>query len=119
MGLDAAPLSTLRDLDAGTWRGAELGLVAPEEVGRWLAEPGYREHGGESVLDVIERARGWLGEMVAEDRPHTVAVTHPAVIRAVLVVALDTAPESFWRFDVAPGARVRLHHRSAWTLRLN
>ncbi len=119
LGLDAAPLSTLRDLDAGAWRGAELGLPGPEQVGRWLTEPGYREHGGESVLDMIERARGWLDEVVSEARPHTVAVTHPAVIRAVLVVTLDAAPESFWRFDVAPGARVRLHHRTAWTLRLN
>ncbi|MGW5386810.1 histidine phosphatase family protein [Nocardia sp. NPDC003963] len=119
LGLDAAPLSRLRDLDSGDWRGTELGLLAPEKLGRWLTDPGYREHNGESVLDVIERARGWLAEVAAGDRSHTVAVTHPAVVRAVLVVALDTAPESFWRFDVAPGARVRLHHRSAWTLRLN
>ncbi|MGW1742705.1 histidine phosphatase family protein [Nocardia sp. NPDC001965] len=119
LGLDAAPLSRLRDLDAGTWRGTELGLLAPEKVGRWLTEPGYREHGGESILDLIERARGWLDEVVGAARPRTVAVTHPAVIRAVLVVALGAAPESFWRFDVAPGARVRLHHRTAWTLRLN
>ncbi|MEV0111185.1 histidine phosphatase family protein [Nocardia sp. NPDC050799] len=119
LGLDAAPLSRLRDLDAGAWRGTEPGLLPPEEVGRWLTEPGYRGHGGESVLDLLDRVRGWLDEVADGEAPHSIAVTHPAVIRAVLVVALAAAPESFWRFDVAPGARVRLHHRTAWTLRLN
>ncbi|WP_328391149.1 histidine phosphatase family protein [Nocardia sp. NBC_00416] len=118
LGLDAAPLSRLRDLDAGAWHGAELGLLPPEQVARWLTEPGYREHGGESILDVLERVHGWLDELSGEPGGHTVAVTHPAVIRAVLVLALDAAPESFWRIDVAPGSRVRLHHRTAWTLRV-
>ncbi|MGV9639506.1 histidine phosphatase family protein [Nocardia rhamnosiphila] len=119
LGLDAAPLSRLRDFDAGAWRGTDPGLLPPEEVGRWLTDPRYRGHGGESVLDLLDRVRGWLDEPAAGAAPHTIAVTHPAVIRAVLVVALAAAPESFWRFDVAPGARVRLHHRTAWTLRLN
>lgn len=88
-------------------------------MGRWLTEPGYRGHGGESVLDLLDRVRAWLGEPAGDEVRHTIAVTHPAVIRAVLVVALAAAPESFWRFDVAPGARVRLHHRTAWTLRLD
>lgn len=119
LGLDAAPLSRLRDLDAGAWRGTEPASLPPEEVGRWLTEPGYRGHGGESVLDLLDRVRAWLGEPAGDEARHTIAVTHPAVIRAVLVVALAAAPESFWRFDVAPGARVRLHHRTAWTLRLD
>ncbi|WP_063128016.1 histidine phosphatase family protein [Nocardia fusca] len=116
LGLDAAPLSRLRDLGAGAWHGAEPGLLPPEELGRRLTDPGYR---GESVLDLLDRVRGWLDEPAAGEAPRTIAVTPPAVIRAVLVVALAAAPESFWRVDVAPGARVRLPHRTAWTLRLN
>ncbi|MFI5720867.1 histidine phosphatase family protein [Nocardia sp. NPDC051750] len=118
LGLDAAPLSRLRDLDAGAWCGTRLDTLAPDRLHQWRTDPGYREHGGESVLDLLERVRGWLTELTAAPPTATVAVTHPAVIRAVLVVALDAATESFWRIDVAPGSRTRLHHRGAWTLRL-
>jgi broad specificity phosphatase PhoE len=111
--VDAAPLSRLRDLDAGAWRDAEPGLLPPGGTGRRLTDPGYRGHGGESVLDLLDRVRGWLDEPAGGEAPRTIAVTPPAVIRAVLVVALAAAPESFGRVDVAPGARVRLPHRTA------
>ena len=46
------------------------------------------------------------------------AVTHPAVIRAAILVALDAPPKSFWRIDIAPVSRTVLHFRGqAWTLR--
>jgi broad specificity phosphatase PhoE len=49
----------------------------------------------------------------------TVAVTHPAVIRAAIVAALDAAPPSFWRVDVEPAGCVVMHFRGGrWTLRL-
>ncbi|MEU4313396.1 histidine phosphatase family protein [Nocardia sp. NPDC024068] len=118
LGLAAAPLSRLRDLDAGAWCGAQLRDVAPGEMSRWLTEPGYRGHGGESVLDLRERVGGWLGDLARDPVTTTIAVTHPAVVRAALILVLDAAPESFWRIDVAPGSRVRFHHRGAWTLRL-
>ncbi|MFI9535663.1 histidine phosphatase family protein [Nocardia fusca] len=118
LGLDAAPLSRLRDLDAGAWRGTEPGLLPPEETGRRLTDPGHRGHGGESVPDLLDRVHGWLDEPAGGEAPHTITVTHPAVIRAVPAAALAAAPESFRRTDVAPGARVRLPRRTAWTLRL-
>jgi broad specificity phosphatase PhoE len=34
--------------------------------------------------------------------PNTIAVTHPAVIRAAIVHAMQLPPTTFWRFDVAP-----------------
>ncbi len=49
-----------------------------------------------------------------------IAVTHPAVIRAATGYALGAGPRSFWRIDVRPLARVRLHGRSGrWSLRLD
>ncbi len=48
----------------------------------------------------------------------TVAVTHPAVIRAALVVALNMPLVTFWRIDVPPLTATGLHWRSGiWTLR--
>lgn len=118
LGLDAAPDSRLRDLDAGAWCGAELAALGPAQLRGWRTDPGYREHGGESVRELLVRAGAWLAELAAAPAAATVAVTHPAVIRAVLVVALDAPAETFWRIDVAPGSRTRLHHRGAWTVRL-
>ncbi|BCK58295.1 histidine phosphatase family protein [Nocardia wallacei] len=106
----------LRDLDAGAWRGAELTSVPPDELHAWLTDPEFRGHGGEAVVDVVERARQWLTAVAHEDTP-TVAVTHPAVIRAALLVVLDAPPKSFWRMDIPPLSVTRLHYRGEWTLR--
>jgi broad specificity phosphatase PhoE len=47
-----------------------------------------------------------------------VAVTHPAIIRAAILIALDAPPKSFWRIDIAPASRTQMHFRGhAWTLR--
>jgi broad specificity phosphatase PhoE len=46
-----------------------------------------------------------------------VAVTHPAVVRAVLVTALRSPAEVFWRIDVPPLTATTLRRRGGWTLR--
>jgi broad specificity phosphatase PhoE len=51
-------------------------------------------------------------------KSRTVAVTHPAVIRAAILTALDAPPKSFWRIDVAPVSRTVMHFRGhVWTVR--
>ncbi|WP_449289763.1 histidine phosphatase family protein [Nocardia rhizosphaerae] len=107
----------LRDLDAGSWRGTEMGALAQDQLFAWLTDPGFRGHGGESVTELVERARFWLAEIASAGRD-TVAVTHPAVIRAILLAALDAPPKSFWRIDIPPASVTRLHYRGNWTLRL-
>ncbi|MFR9752113.1 histidine phosphatase family protein [Nocardia sp. 004] len=115
LGLSGAPDHRLRDLDAGAWQGRELGALPRDELSAWLTDPGFRGHGGESVVDVIERTRCWLAEIAAQEVA-TIAVTHPAIIRAALLVTLDAPPKSFWRIDISPGSGIRLHYRGAWTL---
>ncbi len=107
----------LRDLDAGSWRGTEMSSLAQDQLFAWLTDPEFRGHGGESVTDLVDRARFWLAEIASAGRD-TVAVTHPAVVRAVLLVVLDAPPKSFWRMDVPPASVTRLHYRGNWTLRL-
>lgn len=115
MGLPGEEDTRLRDLDAGAWRGGELMSVPQDELYAWLTDPQFRGHGGESVIDVVERTRYWLAEIAAEGMS-TIAVTHPAVIRAALLVTLDAPPKSFWRIDIPPGSVTRLHFRGEWTL---
>ncbi|WP_281916708.1 histidine phosphatase family protein [Nocardia sputorum] len=115
LGLPGEEDNRLRDLDAGAWRGGELMSVPQDELYAWLTDPAFRGHGGESVLDVIQRTRLWMAEVAAQS-VSTIAVTHPAVVRAALLVTLDAPPKSFWRIDIPPGSITRLHYRGEWTL---
>lgn len=117
LGLDAAVETELGDLDCGRWRGGSLGEVPPEEMTIWLTDPARTPHGGESIVELIARVDRWM-ESLTSEHTRMVAVTHPAVVRAAVLVALDAPPKSFWRIDIAPVSRTVMHFRGhAWTLR--
>lgn len=117
LGLTPAIEPRLADLDSGRWRGLGLDMAEPDQLTRWLTEPESCPHGGESIVDVIARVRDWLGE-IGRTPGHTVAFTHPAVIRSAILITLDAPPKSFWRIDIAPASRTDLHFRGmVWTLR--
>ncbi|HEY5854868.1 MAG TPA: histidine phosphatase family protein [Aldersonia sp.] len=116
LGLEGRVEPVLRDLDAGEWAGRRLDSVAPDEVTAWLTDPTFRPPGGEAIVDLVARIAWWLAT-VATAGVDTLAVTHPAVVRAVVLSALDAPGQSLWRLDVPPLSVTRLHHRGAWTLR--
>lgn len=122
LGLSAVTEPSLADLDCGYWQGQALEDLRPQDLQTWLTEPARAPHGGESILDLIERVADWLDsltEKAASKPSRAVAVTHPAVIRAAVLVALNIPPKSFWRIDVAPVSRVDMNLRQdRWTLRL-
>ncbi|MEB3982670.1 histidine phosphatase family protein [Mycobacterium sp. 663a-19] len=118
LGLEAATEPRLADLDCGRWRGQALADIDPADLQAWLTEPAEAPHGGDSVAGLIERVDGWLGSLTGE-ASRTVAVTHPAVIRAAVLLTLDAPPKSFWRIDIAPLSRTAMNFRDGrWTLRL-
>ncbi|MCV7356094.1 histidine phosphatase family protein [Mycolicibacterium fluoranthenivorans] len=117
LGLRARTESALADLDCGRWRGDVLSGVDPAELAVWLTDPGQAPHGGETIVDLIARVRTWLDTLTGT-RARVVAVTHPAVIRAAILNALDAPPKSFWRLDIAPVSRTVMHFRGhTWTVR--
>lgn len=117
LGIAARVEPLLADLDCGRWRGDVLGRVDSAELAVWLTDPVRAPHGGESIIDLIARVRRWM-ESLTGTRSRVVAVTHPAVIRAAVLLTLDAPPKSFWRIDIAPVSRTVLHYRGhAWTLR--
>lgn len=122
LGLEPVAESRLADLDCGSWRGADLGGVPPADLAMWLLDPARAPHGGESLVDLLGRVQGWMTDLAdGVDRPESgriVAVTHPAVIRAAILVALAAPPNSFWRIDITPVSRTVLHFRGRhWMLR--
>jgi broad specificity phosphatase PhoE len=119
LGLTAEVAVELRDCDYGAWRGYILSDVEhrqPEEVFAWLTDPGSSPHGGESILQLITRTSGWLEQQQAGD--HTIAVTHPAVIRSAIIHTLQAPPSAFWRIDIAPLTLTDLRWNGrVWTMR--
>jgi len=117
LGLQATAEPRLADLDCGRWGGEKLESIHPNELEVWLTDPAQAPHGGESVVDLLDRVAGWL-ESLTDNTVRTVAVTHPAVIRAAILLALDVPPKSFWRIDIAPVSQTVMHFRAGcWTLR--
>ncbi len=116
LGLVPESEPLLADLNCGAWRGAALDAVPPAELADWLTDPAYTPSGGESVTELVARVRVWLDTLNQPRR--LVAVTHPGVVRAAILVALDAPPKSFWRIDIGPVSQTVMHRRGqSWTLR--
>jgi broad specificity phosphatase PhoE len=120
LGLTATIDPLLRDCDYGRWAGsklADLQTREPEAVAAWLSDPTATPHSGESVLDLLSRASAWLENRVG-DSGHSVAITHPAIVRAAIIHAIHANPVSFWRIDIAPLSRTKLSRSGTqWRLR--
>ena len=120
LGLPAEPEPALRDADPGAWAGRALDDVAaaePAAVSAWLTDPAVGPPGGESVTQVRARAEQWLRAQ-PEASAGTLAVTHPAVVRVLVLAALGAPDTAFWRLDVPPLTRTVLRGNGThWTVR--
>ncbi|MCI0911073.1 histidine phosphatase family protein [Pseudomonas putida] len=109
----------LADCDLGRWQGLALKRLQaeyPQALALWLDDPHSAPHGGESFAELCQRMAGWLA---AFDEPgEWVAVTHPMVIRAVLVQVLGCPLAAHRQMDVLPLSRVQLSFTGRWRLRL-
>lgn len=119
LGLSATVDPTLRDCDYGRWTGrdlSELQFDHPDEIALWLSDPDAAPHGGESIRDLITRVAGWLDDRAKSRR--TIAVTHPAVVRGIIVSVIEAPAKAFWRIDVVPLTVTDIRFNgSSWSLR--
>lgn len=120
LGLSAIEAPALADLGVGRWAGRRIADIAdsePATLRAWMTDPAAAPHGGESVLDLLSRAGAWLAQ-VGEPSGRIVAVTHAAVIRAVVVAAIRATPDTYFRLDVSPLSLVELGSADGrWNLR--
>lgn len=109
----------LADCDLGCWQGLplkQLQAAHPQALSEWLENPDSAPHGGESFAQLCQRVAVWLA---AFDTPgEWLAVTHPMVIRAVLVQLLGCPMSAHQRVDVLPLSRLELSFAGQWRLRL-
>lgn len=92
----------LRDLSFGRWSGrtlAEIGASEPDGLGAWISDADAAPHGGESVSVFLRRIAVWMNDSL-EGEGHHLIVTHPAVIRAMVVAVLASPPEAYRLVDV-------------------
>jgi broad specificity phosphatase PhoE len=119
LGLQATTEEALQDCGYGKWHGRSMDEVHAEEpngILAWLTDPSASPHGGESIENLIRRIGKWMDKQY--DVNHTIAITHPAVIRAAMVHALRVPTQTFWRFDISPLSLTDLRFsRNQWTLR--
>ena len=119
LALQATTAEHLRDCDYGSWRGRAMDQVQSEDqegLLAWLTDPGASPHGGESIEDLLGRVGNWMDEQ--RECGHSIAVTHPSVIRAAIINALHIPGQTFWRFDIPPLSFSDLRFsRNTWTVR--
>lgn len=119
LGLQSCVQSELSDVNYGNWNGKtfeELQTSDPEGLTVWLSDPYVSPHGGDSLVELITRVDTWMNEQTSAG--HTLAVTHPALIRAAIVNAIQAPPMSFWRVEIAPLSITDLRFNGrAWTVR--
>jgi broad specificity phosphatase PhoE len=110
LGLNADVQPALRECDYGRWAGktfAEIVANEPDAASSWLRDPTAAPHGGESIVELMHRVAGWLDQQsVRDDR--SIAITHPTIVRAVIVQIMEAPAPSFWRVDVRPMSVTRL-----------
>ena len=99
----------LQDRREGRWNGrslTELAQAEPVLVARWLRDPDFAPPGGESARNIVARASAWLDGLGSAGP--ILAVTHPALIRAFVVVGLASPAETWFRIDMGHGTRTVL-----------
>jgi len=109
----------LADCDLGRWQGLTLKHLQaeqPQALAEWLENPASDVHGGETFVELRRRLAGWLGGF---DQPgEWCCVTHPLVIRAVLMNLMDCPLSAFHAIDVLPLSRLQLSRAGRWRLRI-
>jgi broad specificity phosphatase PhoE len=119
LGLAGEVDRELCDCDYGAWTGRELSQIEsdePDGLAAWLTNPDAAPHGGESLLKLIARISQWPEGQ--RDAGSKLAITHSAVIRSVVLYALQAPPSAFWRIDIAPLSLTDLRFNGrAWTVR--
>ena len=118
-GWQGADDARLRPLDLGSWVSKQLPFGGTDPLGMvsWLSDPAARPHGGETIVELIERIGTLLADWHDSAAADLIAVTHAAVVRAAVVVALGAPPEAFWRVEAAPASVTELHTRgTGWVL---
>ena len=98
----------LLDERLGAWTGLRIDEIEagwPAELAIWRRDPAAAPPDGESFVEVRDRVRPLLTELLRAYRGHTVVlVTHAAVAKMILITALQVDPVVAYRLRVDTGS---------------
>lgn len=124
-----APLrltEAMREINFGEWEGRrweEIRRESPEGIGQFMSgDPQFRPPGGESMSDVVGRARRFIEETRLLDADGDVAVVgHGGSLKCLLVVLLELPETAVGRFHFSNGGLsvVGVNNGSATLMTLN
>lgn len=103
--LDAAVESRLAPWDLGRWAGQPFDQL---DLATWRTDTSFDGHGGESLVALSARTAELLSDW-HQRSGRTAAVTHAAVIKAMVVHALRAPMDAVWDLDVRPASVTELH----------
>jgi alpha-ribazole phosphatase len=114
----------LAEQHLGEWQGMNrAAFIASRPIGsHWFADIGEPAPGGESFMDLYNRARGVIERISAEQAgKDVIAVAHGGTIKAAIGLALGNQPEQGLAFDIDNCSVTRLDHfasagQSRWRL---
>ena len=98
----------IRDIDYGRWSGRLIRDVAREDdiaFQSWIE--GAPSPGGESLQQLIDRVTNWLDARM-DEVGSTAAIASPAVMRAIVISALNAPVQSFSRLDISALSNLRI-----------
>ncbi len=109
-----------REMTFGEWEGLTREEVEgrwPEAFALWRTSPErVVPAGGESLLEVAERAAKALLQLRDSHPEGTVVlVSHAIVLRLIVLDALGLGPERLWSLDASPAGLTEIEYLSGWT----
>jgi probable phosphoglycerate mutase len=98
---------TLREIDLGAWDGLRREQIETRFPGEWRKRGDrfdtYRPQGGETFLELQQRAVSAYCSALAEDDGNLLIVAHAGVHRAILSYLLEMPVRNIMRLAQAPG----------------
>ena len=105
----------INNLDVGAWTGRIKTEIEREEPERWhawaISPESLRFPGGESLDDVRDRVREFVGRISRGSHESLAVVSHRSVIKVLLAEVLGIPENYFWRFHLDNcSVSTLLHH---------
>ncbi|MFL0267287.1 alpha-ribazole phosphatase [Candidatus Clostridium radicumherbarum] len=93
----------INEMDFGEFEGKdykEIQKLYPKEYESWSRDwKEFSPPGGESYLEVYNRVKEFMEELLREQSENVLVVTHGGIIRTILCYVLGGNLENFWKFS--------------------
>lgn len=111
---DYIPLDCFKEVDLGHWEGHEFARVIEENrdfYQKWQADPAIAIPGGESFLQVFQRVKPGVEQILDSSYQTIVIVGHATVNRCILahLLNLDPAPARLFRMRNASYSKLLVY----------